>query len=75
MSENVYVIGTGLTKFGKFLDKSVKQLSGKALDLVLKGLWPRAQGYPSGLVFKFDLGLYVIPKLHSRTGCAICQWT
>lgn len=36
MSENVYVIGTGLTKFGKFLDKSVKQLSGKALDLVLK---------------------------------------
>lgn len=33
MSENVYVIGTGLTKFGKFLDKSVKQLSGKAWTL------------------------------------------
>jgi acetyl-CoA acetyltransferase len=36
MSENVYVLGVGMTKFGKFLDKSIKVLTGEALELVLK---------------------------------------
>jgi len=36
MSENVYVLGVGMIKFGKHLDKGVKQLTGEALDLVLK---------------------------------------
>lgn len=36
MSENVYILGTGMTKFGKFLDKSIKTLTGEALELVLK---------------------------------------
>jgi acetyl-CoA acetyltransferase len=35
MSENVYIIGTGMTKFGKYLEKSVKDLTGEALKLVL----------------------------------------
>ena len=36
MSENVYVLGVGMTKFGKHLDKGVKALSGDSLDLVLE---------------------------------------
>jgi acetyl-CoA acyltransferase len=36
MSDNIYVIGVGMIKFGKHLDKGMKQLSGDALDLVLK---------------------------------------
>ena len=36
MSDKVYVIGVGMTKFGKFLEKSIKQMTGEALDLVLK---------------------------------------
>ncbi|MBI4765075.1 MAG: thiolase family protein [Deltaproteobacteria bacterium] len=36
MSDNVYVLGVGMTKFGKFLDKSIKVLTGEALELVFK---------------------------------------
>lgn len=36
MSERVYVIGVGMTKFGKFLEKSMKQFTREALELVLK---------------------------------------
>jgi acetyl-CoA acetyltransferase len=31
MSENVYIYSVGMTKFGKFLDKSIKKLTGEAL--------------------------------------------
>ena len=36
MSEDVYIIGTAMTKFGKHLEKGVKALTGEALELVLK---------------------------------------
>jgi len=36
MSDNVYILGVGMTKFGKFLDKSIKVFTGESLDLVLK---------------------------------------
>ena len=36
MSEKVYVLGVGMTKFGKFLEKSMKKFAGEALELVLK---------------------------------------
>jgi len=36
MSDNVYIIGAGMIKFGKHLEKGVKQLTGEALDLVVK---------------------------------------
>ena len=36
MSNDVYVIGTGMIKFGKYLEKGIKTLTGEALDLVLK---------------------------------------
>ncbi len=36
MSENIYVLGSAMTKFGKHVDKSLKALTGEALDLVLK---------------------------------------
>ena len=36
MAEDVYIIGTAMTKFGKYLDKGVKALTGEALELVLK---------------------------------------
>ncbi len=36
MSNKVYIIGVGMTKFGKHLDLGIKQLTGQALDLVLK---------------------------------------
>jgi len=36
MSEDVYIIGTAMTKFGKYLEKGVKALTGEALELVLK---------------------------------------
>jgi acetyl-CoA acyltransferase len=36
MSDDVYVIGVGMIKFGKYLDRGIKALTGEALDLVLK---------------------------------------
>ena len=36
MSDKVYVFGVGMTKFGKFLEKSIKQLTGEVLESVLK---------------------------------------
>jgi len=36
MSENVYILGVGMIKFGKHLDLGIKQMTGQALDLVLK---------------------------------------
>jgi len=36
MSDSVYIIGVGMIKFGKYLKKSVKDLTGETLDLVLK---------------------------------------
>lgn len=36
MSEDVYIIGVGMIKFGKYLEKGVKILTGEALELVLK---------------------------------------
>ena len=36
MAQDVYIIGTAMTKFGKYLEKSVKVLTGEALELVLK---------------------------------------
>ena len=36
MAEDVYILGTAMTKFGKYLDKGVKMLTGEALELVLK---------------------------------------
>jgi acetyl-CoA acetyltransferase len=36
MAEDVYIIGTAMTKFGKHLDKGVKALTGEALELVLR---------------------------------------
>jgi acetyl-CoA acetyltransferase len=36
MSENVYVLGSAMIKFSKYLDRNIKSLTGEALDLVLK---------------------------------------
>ena len=36
MGDNVYILGIGMIKFGKYLEKGVKELTGEALDLVLK---------------------------------------
>ncbi|MGC9325437.1 MAG: thiolase family protein [Desulfomonilia bacterium] len=36
MGDGVYIIGVGMIKFGKYLDRSVKQLTGEALEHVLK---------------------------------------
>jgi len=36
MSDQVYIIGVGMIKFGKHLDLGIKQMTGQALDLVLK---------------------------------------
>lgn len=36
MNDKVYVIGVGMIKFSKYLDLGVKQMTGQALDLVLK---------------------------------------
>jgi acetyl-CoA acetyltransferase len=36
VSEDVYIVGSGMIKFGKFPDRTIKQLTGEALDLVLK---------------------------------------
>ncbi|MBU2552112.1 MAG: thiolase family protein [Proteobacteria bacterium] len=35
MSDNVYVIGVGMIKFGKWIGRGIKNLTGEALDLVL----------------------------------------
>ena len=32
MAPKVYVVGVGMTKFGKFLDKGMKQMTGEVLD-------------------------------------------
>jgi len=36
MSDNVYIIGVGMTKFGKWLERSIKDLTGEALEAALK---------------------------------------
>jgi acetyl-CoA acetyltransferase len=36
MSDSVYIFGVGMTKFGRHLDKTIKVLTGEALELVLK---------------------------------------
>jgi len=36
MSENVYIIGVGMVKFGKFLEKSVKDRTGEVLEDLFK---------------------------------------
>jgi len=36
MAQDVYIIGTAMTKFGKYLDKGVKVMTGEALEMVLK---------------------------------------
>jgi acetyl-CoA acetyltransferase len=36
MSQDVYIIGTGMIKFGKFLERSVKDMTGLVLEEVLK---------------------------------------
>jgi acetyl-CoA acetyltransferase len=36
MSDDVYIIGVGMIKFGKYLGKGIKALTGESLDLVLK---------------------------------------
>ena len=36
MSDNVYIIGAAMSKFGKFLDRSIKDLTGESLKKVLK---------------------------------------
>lgn len=36
MSDNIYIIGVGMIKFGKYLDKSVKDLTGEALRDVVR---------------------------------------
>lgn len=35
MQENIYIMGVGMTRFGKFLDRGIKDLSGEALQNVL----------------------------------------
>lgn len=36
MAQDVYIIGTAMTKFGKYIEKGMKVLTGEALELVLK---------------------------------------
>jgi len=36
MSDGVYILGVGMTKFGKYLDKGIKTLTGEALERVLE---------------------------------------
>ena len=36
MSDNVYILGSAMIKFSKYLDRNIKSLTGEALDLVLK---------------------------------------
>jgi acetyl-CoA acetyltransferase len=36
MAQDVYIIGTAMTKFGKHIEKGVKTLTGEVLELVLK---------------------------------------
>lgn len=36
MSDEVYIVGVGMTKFGKYLDRGIKDMTGEALDLALR---------------------------------------
>ncbi len=36
MSQDIYIIGSTMIRFGKYLERSIKDLSGEALGLVLK---------------------------------------
>jgi len=36
MANDVYIIGISMTKFGKYLEKSIKDLTGEAMELALK---------------------------------------
>jgi len=36
MGDNVYIFGVGMTRFGRFLDKTIKAMTGEALELALE---------------------------------------
>ncbi len=36
MSDNVYILGSAMIRFGKYMDRNIKSLTGEALDLVLE---------------------------------------
>lgn len=40
MSDTVYILGVGIIKFGRFLERSVKDMAGLVLDDVLKDCDP-----------------------------------
>jgi len=69
MSEDVYILGAGMIKFGKFLERSVKDMTGLVLEEVLEdcGLAGR---HPGGLVLQHHVGAVRLPALDSRTGCS-----
>ena len=52
--ERVYVVGVSMTPFGKFLDKSVRDLTRKAGADALRDANCEAGQIPDGLVEKFS---------------------
>ena len=49
MADNIVVAGTGMTKFGKYLERGVRSLAEEALNEALKdaGLEPRTSRPPT----------------------------
>ncbi len=66
MSNNVYIIGVGMIKFGKYLEKGVKKLTGETLDLVLKDCDLKMDGIEAAWFSNCTWGMYAFQ--HSIRG-------
>jgi len=58
MSDNVYIIGVGMIKFGKFLEKGIKILTGEALELALKDCAPTRDDIEAAWFSNTAWGIY-----------------
>ncbi len=66
MSENVYIIGVGMIKFGKYLEKGIKVLTGEALDEVFRDSGLSANDIEAAWFSNTSWGMYTFQ--HSIRG-------
>ena len=71
MSENVYIIGVGMIKFGKYLEKGIKVLSGEVLDEVFQDSGLSAKDIEAAWFSNTGWGMYTFQ--HSIRGQVVMR--
>jgi len=60
MGERVYILGVGMTKFGKYLEKGIKTLTGEALERVLSDCGLRREDVEAAWFANSYWGMYTM---------------